>query len=68
VKGHELRAEFTLSHLDRQPLGDIAGTMVTLITGNTGADFVYHHRHDDQEYILDTREIKKNSKVFQSAM
>jgi anti-sigma regulatory factor (Ser/Thr protein kinase) len=58
-EGTRVTAEFTLSHLDRQPLGDIAGTMVTLITGNTGADFVYHHRHDDQEYILDTREIKK---------
>jgi len=51
--------EFKLSHIDRQPLGDIASTLVTLIAGNTDVDFIYRHKHNDQEYILDTRDVKR---------
>ena len=58
-EGTRVAAEFNLSHIDRQPLGDIAGTLVTLIAGNTGVDFIYRHQHDGQAYVLDTREIKK---------
>ena len=58
-EGTRVLVEFKLSHLDRQPLGDIAGTLVTLVAGNTDVDFIYRHRHDGREYILDTRDIKK---------
>ncbi|MEN6319030.1 MAG: sensor histidine kinase [Syntrophaceae bacterium] len=58
-EGTRVGAEFKLSHIDRQPLGDIASTLVTLIAGNTNVDFIYRHRHNDQEYVLDTREVKK---------
>jgi hypothetical protein len=58
-EGTTVLAEFKLSHIDRQPLGDIAGTLMTLVAGNTDVDIIYRHRHDDREYILDTRVIKK---------
>jgi len=58
-EGTRVVAEFKLSHIDRQPLGNIASTLVTLVVGNTDIDFIYRHRHNDQEYILDTRAIKK---------
>jgi len=58
-EGTRVSAEFKLSHIDRQPLGDIAGTLVTLVAGNTGVDFIYRHRHDGREFIMDTRDIKK---------
>ena len=58
-EGTRVLAEFKLSHIDRQPLGDIAGTLVTLVAGNTDVDFIYRHRHDGREYILDTRDIKQ---------
>jgi len=57
--GTRVAAEFGLGHIDRQPLGDIAGTMVTLIAGNADVDFIYRHRCGDRVYILDTREIKE---------
>jgi len=57
-EGTKIAANFTLHHIDRQPLGDIGSTLVTLIAGNMGVDFIYRHRHDDQEYVLDTRDIK----------
>lgn len=58
-EGTRVTAEFKLSHVDRQPLGDIASTLVTLIAGNTGVDFIYRHQHNDDEYILDTRDVKR---------
>ncbi|MBN1380055.1 MAG: sensor histidine kinase [Deltaproteobacteria bacterium] len=57
--GTNVTVKFGLSHIDRQPLGNIAGTMVTLIAGNPNVEFVYRHRRDDCEYVLNTCEIKK---------
>ena len=58
-EGTRVAVEFKLSHIDRQPLGDIASTLVTLIAGNTDVDFIYRHKHNDQEYILDTRHLSR---------
>ncbi len=46
------------SHIDRKPLGDIPETIITLIQGNPNVDFIYSHKKDDREYLLDTREIR----------
>ncbi|HAJ26133.1 MAG TPA: ATP-binding protein [Syntrophus sp. (in: bacteria)] len=58
-KGTRLKVTFGLGHIDRQPLGDAAGVMVTLIAGNPDIDFTYCHDHGDQSYLLSTEEIKK---------
>jgi len=58
-EGTRVVAEFKLNHIDRQPLGDIASTLVTLIAGNTDVDFIYRHKHNGRKYILDTRDIKR---------
>ncbi|MEI8172888.1 MAG: ATP-binding protein [Deltaproteobacteria bacterium] len=58
-EGTRVAVDFKLSHIDRQPLGDISGTMVTLIAGDPDIEFIYRHRRNGQSYILDTREIKK---------
>lgn len=57
-KGTKIVAEFTLDHLDRQPMGDVAATLVTLIAGNPDVEFIYRHARDNREFYLDTREIK----------
>ena len=41
-------------------MGDIAATITTLIMGNPDIDFVYTHIIDGNDFILDTREIKKD--------
>jgi hypothetical protein len=56
-KGTTLCVTFGLRHIDRQPLGDVAGTIVTLIAGNPGIRFLYEHEHDDQRFKLDTAEL-----------
>ena len=57
-KGTIITATFRFNHIDRAPLGDMPATITTLIMGNPGIDFVYSHRIDDNDYSLDTREIR----------
>ena len=57
--GTKVVATFTHDHIDRQPIGDMAQTILTLISGNESVDFLYHHIKDDKEFIFDTKEIKK---------
>ncbi|MCJ7579905.1 MAG: ATP-binding protein, partial [Candidatus Aminicenantes bacterium] len=40
------------------PIGDVGQTMITLIVGYPEIDFVYIHKKNGFEYILDTGEIK----------
>ncbi len=56
--GTRVTAEFRLNHIDRQPLGNMGETMATAIAGNPELDFVYTHRIDDENYRLDTRELR----------
>ncbi|MEE1013608.1 MAG: ATP-binding protein [Clostridia bacterium] len=57
--GTVISARFGYGHIDRQPLGDMAGTMLGLITSHEEIDFVYHHRVDGRDYTLDTREMRQ---------
>jgi hypothetical protein len=57
-KGTVVDAYFRPSHIDMRPLGDIAETMIVLITGNPRTDFLFAYRKGGQEYAFDTRQIK----------
>lgn len=56
--GTTLRATFSYSHIDRQPLGDISAVMVSLISMNPDIDFIYTHVYGKEEFTLNTRELK----------
>jgi anti-sigma regulatory factor (Ser/Thr protein kinase) len=56
--GTRVAVEFRISHIDRQPLGDLKGAIMALIAGNAGVDFVYRHECDGNSFTLDTREIR----------
>ncbi|MDI6753886.1 MAG: ATP-binding protein [Thermodesulfobacteriota bacterium] len=57
-QGTKVRATFQLSHIDRQPLGNMGDTLITLIVGHPEVDLFYEHRKDGASFSLDTREIK----------
>ena len=57
--GTKVMATFELNHIDRAPLGDMPGTMKTLIWGSPEIDFLYRHTKNGQEFTFDTREIKQ---------
>lgn len=56
--GTKVLATFQYDHIDRAPLGDMTGTIKTLIWGSPEIDFLYRHEKNGQEFILDTRELK----------
>lgn len=58
-KGTEVCAVFVLNHIDRMPLGDMNGTIETLIQFNPTIDFVYTYRYDAQAFCLDTRQMRE---------
>lgn len=58
-KGTRVTAVFRLSHIDRPAVGDMAGTVLTLIAGHPEVDIVYEERRDGAVSRLDTTEIKR---------
>ena len=58
-QGTTVTATFALTHIDRMPLGDMAGTVSTLIRLNPDLDFVYRHEVDGQFFELDTRDLRE---------
>ena len=57
-KGTNLKSVMDLNHIDRQPMGDIAGVLVLLLTANPTIRFIYDHTTDNGKYVVDTAEIK----------
>ncbi len=58
-KGTKVCAVFGYSHIDRQPLGDIASVMHILVHGNPDLDFYYKHLVGENEFIFDTKQIRE---------
>ena len=57
--GTRVRAYFKTDHLDFTPVGDMASTMISLITMNLHIDFVYKRKLDDKQFTVDTRQLKE---------
>ena len=58
-KGTNIMADFSNSHIDRQPLGDISGVLLILLASDPGIDFTYIHKTDDGEYRFSAKETMK---------
>ena len=58
-EGTIIEAKFGLSHWDRPPMGDIAGSIVILVSANPEIDFIYRHSTEKGEYTFDTNEVKE---------
>ncbi|MBI9053768.1 MAG: ATP-binding protein [Bacteroidales bacterium] len=57
--GTLVQAAFKHDHIDRPPLGDIAGTIVLLVAANPEIDFKYIHSFNDKKYEFNTQEVKE---------
>ena len=58
-EGTLVTASYVLDHIDLMPLGDMASTMVTLISMNPELDFIYAYQTDREEFCLDTHEVRE---------
>jgi len=56
--GTTITARFTLGHIDRQPIGDLTGTIVTLVQLNPCIDFEVRYKVNEDEFIFSTQEVK----------
>ncbi len=57
--GTKLTAIFKLDHVDRPPMGDIAGVMTLIVGGNPMVRFKYTHVVDGVEFFFDTLEVSQ---------
>lgn len=57
--GTRVRAKFIKSSIDCIPLGDIIGTVCTLIQGHDGTDFEFTHKIGEKEIALSTAEMRE---------
>lgn len=57
--GTTVAAAFITSHIDMTPVGDMAETIVLLISCNPDIDFVYSKTGSGADIALDTREMRE---------
>ncbi|PID93807.1 MAG: ATP-binding protein [Bacteroidetes bacterium] len=56
-KGTRVSATFGLNHIDRQPLGDIIGTLLLFLTGHPEVHLIYTHSTPNGSFTLDSKEL-----------
>ena len=57
--GTEVTATFGLGHIDRPPMGDVAGVWFSLVVMNPDTDFLFTYDYDGQTFTFDTRIIRE---------
>lgn len=58
-KGTTVKAVFGLSHWDRQPMGDLPGTLVLTVSAHPEIRFVFRYRSETIDFEFDTEEVCK---------
>jgi len=56
--GTTVAAVFTKDHIDRQPVGDLTGTLTALISLNPDIDFELRYIVNEKEFVFTTLEVK----------
>lgn len=56
--GTSVFATFIISNIDTPPMGDLAGVVALLISGNPAVDFIFTCSLNGHDYKLDSREVK----------
>ena len=57
--GTTVTAYFVMSHIDRQPIGNLTETIITLVTLNTEIDFMIRYKVNENEFVFSTQEVKE---------
>jgi hypothetical protein len=58
-QGTRLMAEFQRSHIDRMPLGDLVGTILTLVVTTPHIHWLFHYCTNGAAFTFDDELIKK---------
>ena len=57
--GTTVTASFGLGHIDRPPMGDVAGAWFSLVLMNPDTDFLFTFDYDGKDFSFDTRIIRE---------
>ena len=57
--GTTITADFGLSHIDRQPIGNLTETIITLVSLNPKIDFIIRYIVNENEFVFSTQEVKE---------
>lgn len=57
--GTRVLAEFQLDHIDRAPLGDMRGTLLSVLLSQHICDLHYRHRVNARTFEFDTAELRQ---------
>ena len=57
--GTTVTAVFVLSHIDRQPIGNLTETIITLVSLNPDIDFNLRYIVDTEEFNFSSQEVKE---------
>ena len=68
-KGPRVKAIFQHGHIDRQPVGDLAKTLETLVIANPEVRFRFYHRENGEELRFDSGqpEVESASPPYNTA-
>lgn len=58
-RGTRLEAEFERDHIDRMPLGDLPGTILTLVVGSPGIHWIFNYRVNGEVFTFDNEPIQQ---------
>ncbi|HOR60269.1 MAG TPA: ATP-binding protein [Bacteroidales bacterium] len=56
--GTKVYARFVRNHIDRQPIGDLPGTIAMFICQYSDINFIFRYISDDNEFELSTADVK----------
>ena len=57
--GTTVTATFGLDHIDRPPMGDVAGVWFSLVVMNPDTDFLFTYDYDGKAFTFDTRPVRE---------
>jgi hypothetical protein len=57
-KGTTVTTEFQLSHIDRMPIGDLEGTILSLVVGTPSVHWLFRYKVNENEFVFDDEPIK----------
>lgn len=58
-QGTSVQVVFQYSHIDRMPMGDLIGTLLSLIIGYADIQWVFHYQRDEKTFEFDSKPIKE---------
>jgi len=58
-EGTTVTALFIKSHIDRQPIGNLTETIITLISLNPEIDFIIRYKVNENEFVFSTQEVRE---------